>query len=155
MIIDSSYFTKGRRSIFNATSTGLKEMKPQSLAVNKVITDFIDQYSERFLYRVLGGELAEELLADDGGDEKMVNLFDALKEAWADYVMYHILRYSGQKLTIDGVVEIKSANTIISPAVYQANVWNDMVDQLRVFCVKYPSIRVDQCFLQKISSCWV
>ena len=155
MIIDTSYFTKGRRAIYNATSLGLEETKPNSVAVNKLITDFIEQYSPVFLNRALGGELAKKMLADDGGDEDTVSVFDALKEAWADYIMFHILRYSGQRSTVDGVVELKSANTIISPAVYQANVWNDMVDQLRVFCVKFPLIRVDQCFLQKISSCWV
>ena len=153
MNIDSSYFTKGRRYILNATNGDCTS--PSCKAVNSAIQTFIDQYSPVFLKKVLGEELTRKLMEDNGEDDKLKVFFEGLKEPLADFVMFHILRYSGQRATIDGLVELKSGNTIVSPAVYQANVWNEMVDGMRDFCMAFPEMRVDQSLLTKITSCWV
>ena len=126
-------------------------------AVNNAIDGFIKEYSPVFLTKVYGKELADKIIGTemDSADDQLRKKFESVAEPLADFVMFHILRNTSQRATIDGTVVIKSANTRVSPAVMQANIWNSMVDKLRDFCKQNEQVRVNQDLLVKITPCWL
>ena len=155
MNIDSSYFCSGSRQIYNANA-GVNEQR-QNFAVNSAIESFIKQYSPKFLVKVFGKDIADKILETEkeSADETIKSLFDGIAEAMAEYVLFHILRDTAERMTIDGVVILKNANTHVSSAVQQANAWNRMVDDLREFYASHQQIRANQDLLTKITPCWI
>lgn len=140
MLIDSSYFTKGPRHILNAslgTSTA-----PNNIEVNAAIEAYIEENQERFLGRLLGHTLGNRVNAylgclDDDENPRHNDNFDAvcarLREPFADYVFYRILRDSNTQSTMTGLVRLKCANEYVAPITRQVGVWNDMVEKNRAF----------------------
>ena len=160
MLIDVSYFTAGPRQIYNAT---LGKGTPKE---NAVIEQYITEYQEEFLCRVLGDEVGaavQKYLAelDDpeaDTDKDMEALCAKLRKPFADYVFFYILRDSGQTATITGLVRLKSANQYVEPIVRQVNTWNRMANSLNLFAewvdngeCPVPGIAIDEYLLKPIN----
>lgn len=135
MLIDISYFTKGTRHIYNATTD------PQPLAngyeVNEAIEDYICEFQERFLTGILGekyGNKANAYLVCLDEDESYKHndtfdsIFEQIRESFAYFVFYQILRHSNTQSTISGLVMLKCANDYTSPIKRQVSAWNRMVE---------------------------
>ena len=56
---------------------------------------------------------------------------ERLREPFADYVFFHILRDCQSQSTMTGLVRLKSANEYVSPIRRQVNIWNTLVDKHR------------------------
>lgn len=134
MLIDVSFYTRGRRRIQNA-SCGAK-LSVDSEAVGEYINDYIEDYQYEYLRKMLGEEVAEqvsEYLATTEGnslaerDDDMEVLCAHLRESYADYVYFFMLRDSGKYVTINGVMQTSADNTHISPIEAQVSIWNEMV----------------------------
>lgn len=156
MLIDCSYFTKGSRKIHNATLGNT--IDANSILANETIESYIAENQEIYLSKILGASLGNKVNAylvclDDDEDPKHNEAFDAvcdrLREAFADYVFYHILRNSNEESTITGLVRLKSANEYVAPRRRQVTAWNSMVDKHRLF-VEW--CRSEECPLDNISS---
>lgn len=146
MLIDSSYFTSGPRQIQNATLGGIT---PNIREVAKAIDGYISFYQSEFLTKMLGDRFGSEiqlylaeqdsttseddLIEEYSGNEEYDEICERLKESFADYVFYQILRDSSTTATITGLVVLKSANRPVSPLLRQISVWNDMVNKNRAF----------------------
>ena len=122
MLIDVSYFTAGPRQIYNAT---FGKGTPKE---NAVIEQYIAEYREEFLCRVLGDEVGtalqkylDDLDCDPESeiDKDMDALCAKLRKPFADYVFFYILRDAGQTSTITGLVKLKGANQYVEPIVRQ------------------------------------
>jgi len=143
MLIDCSYFAKGPRHILNATMGTADEMpNPNAAEVNAAILAYIDEYQEQFLSEMLGHSIGNKVynyLVCQEEDEKpphvksMEAVCERLREPFADYVFFHILRDINTQTTITGLVMLKCANAYVSPLSRQVNVWNAMVDKNRIF----------------------
>lgn len=136
MLIDVSYFINGPRRILNST---LGKGTPME---NAVIEQYIADYQDEFLSRVLGDKVGEVMLSylDERGDgweskidKDLESVCDKLRKPFADYVFYHILRDSSQTMTVTGLVKLKNANTYVEPIVRQVTTWNRMANRLNVF----------------------
>ncbi len=156
MLIDSSYFTKGYRRILNATlGTSAAMPTPNSVEVNNAIEGYIGECQEEFLRLALGsphGNKAHNyLVCKDEGDSFEVDvyeeIFEKLREPFADYVFFHILRSANDQSTITGLVRLKCANTYVSPIRRQVEVWNRMVEKNERF-LKWS--RSEECPLKDI-----
>lgn len=140
MLIDCSYFAAGPRHIQNA-SLGNNALSPDGRAVNAAIEAYIAEYQEEFLVNALGERLGNKvnayLICVDEGDnvanEKYDAVCDKLKDAFADYVFFHIMRDSNSQQTMTGLVRLKSANEYVAPITRQVNIWNDMVKKNKRF----------------------
>lgn len=140
MLIDCSYFTKGSRHILNA-SPG-KIPNANAIEVNESIEGYIAEYQEQFLSKMLGSSRGNKVNAylvclEEDESPKKNESFEAvcekLREPFADYVFFHILRDSNTQSTITGLVRLKCANEYVPPIRRQVNVWNAMVDKNRRF----------------------
>lgn len=140
MLIDCSYFTQGPRHIENASMGALPNAN--AVEVCKAIEAYIDQYQEDFLVRMLGSKVGNKVnaylvcLDEDEApkhNEHFDELCDKLRESFADYVFYHILRDTSTQATITGIVKLKCANDYVSPLRTQVWVWNRMVNRNRLF----------------------
>lgn len=140
MLIDVSYFTEGPRHILY-TSTG-KMLSPEAEAANAAIKAYIRRYQLPFLRAVLDSGKAVELQAylkklDENPKTAPIPDYDMvielLREPFADYVFYKILRDANTQSTITGLVRLKCANDYVAPLRRQVSVWNDMVDMIRDF----------------------
>lgn len=139
MLIDVSYFTEGPRHILNASpNTASALAKGQnSLAVNERIESYIRYYQPQFLEKMLGASLKAvfEMYIDeqDNGcadtDNDYEEMLERLRESFADYVYFWILKTANRKSTITGHVVLKNDNKIASPNVEMCRAWNDMVDR--------------------------
>ncbi|MCM1093788.1 MAG: hypothetical protein NC421_07530 [Lachnospiraceae bacterium] len=161
MLIDVSYFTAGPRQILNAT---LGKGTPKE---NAVIEQYIAEYQEEFLSRVLGedaGDAMQKYLDDLDSDPEadtdkdMDAVCSKLRKPFADYVFFYILRDSGQTASITGLVRLKVANQYVEPIVRQVSTWNRMVNSLNVFAewvdsgeCPVPSIVIDKYMLEPIN----
>lgn len=135
MLIDVSYFMSGSRHIQNASIS--KTAGADSLAVNGYIEAYIKELQPVFLEAMLGEKEADyamdylELSDDEGNEEadssKYEIVCNKLKEPFADYVLFHILRDASSEATITGNVRLKCANEYISPVRAQVVAWNRMV----------------------------
>ena len=154
MLIDVSYFLAGPRHIANAT---LAELPSQdSIAVNDTIVAYIKEFQPLFLSSMLGNKLSKEVTdylelleqenaeAEKGSEEesKYESLCKLLREPFANYVFFYILRDANSQATIKGLVLLKCDNTYVSPIQRQVSTWNDMVKKNREF-VKWASSK--QC----------
>lgn len=136
MLIDVSYFVEGPRHIQNASTS--KTAGADSLAVTGHIEAYIKKLQPVFLESMLGEKEAGYAMdyldmSDDEGNEdtepsKYEIVCDKLKEAFADYVLFNILRDASSQATITGNVRLKCANEYISPIKAQVIAWNRMVD---------------------------
>lgn len=136
MLIDVSYFTAGPRQIFNVT------LGKGTSKENAVIEQYITEYQEEFLCRVLGakvGEAVQSYLCDLDNDPEaetdkdMDGICAKLRKPFADYVLFYVLRDAGQTATITGLVKLKVANTYVEPIVRQVTTWNRMANSLNLF----------------------
>lgn len=136
MLIDVSYFVSGPRHIQNASTS--KTAGADSLAVNGHIETYIKELQPVFLEAMLGEKEAGYAMdyldmADDEENEgtepsKYEIVCDKLKEPFADYVLFNILRDASSQATITGNVRLKCANEYVSPIKAQVIAWNRMVD---------------------------
>lgn len=136
MLIDVSYFVSGPRHIQNASTS--KTAGADSLAVNGYIEAYIKELQSVFLEAMLGEKEAGYAMdyldmADDEENEgtepsKYEIVCDKLKEPFADYVLFNILRDASSQATITGNVRLKCANEYVSPIKAQVIAWNRMVD---------------------------
>ena len=161
MLIDVSYFTAGPRQILNAT---IGKGTPKESAV---IEQYIAEYQEEFLCRVLGdevGQVVQKYLDDLDSDpeadtdKNMEAICAKLRKPFADYVFFYILRDSGQTASITGLVKLKVANTYVEPIVRQVSTWNRMANNLNLFAewvdggeCPVPGIVIDKYLLESIN----
>jgi hypothetical protein len=140
MLIDCSYFTKGARHILNASLGTLPNAN--SADVCSAIEAYIAEHQEQYLIEMLGPTLGNKFNAylvcidedeNPTRNERMDVVCDLLKESFADYVFFHILRDANTQVTMTGIVLLKSANTYVAPIKRQVSVWNTMVDRNRRF----------------------
>lgn len=138
MLIDCSYFTKGARYILNASMGTMPN--PNAVEVCRAIEAHIAEHQERFLIRMLGSHLGNKVNAylvckeEDGTENENLNaVCERLKESFADYVFYQILRTSSTQSTITGLVRLKNGNEYVSPMSRQIISWNTMVERNRLF----------------------
>ena len=134
MLIDVSYFVAGSRHIQNASISNTAGA--DSLAVKGVIESYIKELQPIFLDAMLGEKEASYAMdfldmpvGEDAGGEpsKYEAVCDKLKEPFADFVLYHILRDASSEATITGNVRLKCANEYISPVNAQVVAWNRLV----------------------------
>lgn len=136
MLIDVSYFVSGPRHIQNASTS--KTAGADNLAVVGHIEAYIKELQPVFLEGMLGEREAGyamdylDMSIDKANEEtepsKYEIVCDKLKEPFADYVLFNILRDASSQATITGNVRLKCANEYISPIRAQVITWNRMVD---------------------------
>ena len=148
LLIDCTYFCKGERFIQNAPTT-IDTEDQNEIAVKDTIEGYVETLQDEFLCSMLGDSAAAILQSyldqkaevdarnaklEDGEepevfetDAELEFLADGLKESFADYVFYKMLRSVNTLVTTTGVVELKSANRYRTPADRQASIWNRMV----------------------------
>lgn len=134
MLIDVSYFISGPRHILNASKA--ETPKQDSVAVNAHIESYIKAYQKEFLEQVLGEESANIVIEEINSVEVDLSInavCEHLKEPFADYVFFHILRDANEQATVTGIVRLKSANEYVSPIRAQVSTWNSMVDKIHQF----------------------
>ncbi len=139
LLIDCTYFTKGERHIMNAPLT-LSPEDQNELAVMDTIHGFVETEQTQFLCLMLGESTAAVLQAYLDGKDAVTDeepevdadleyLADGLRESFADYVFYRMLRNVNTLVTTTGVVELKTANRYRTPADREASIWNRMVER--------------------------
>ncbi len=136
MLIDCSYFTTGSRHILNASMGTMPNAN--ATEVNNAIEAYIAEYQERYLRAMLGGSVGSRVNAylvclDEDSEQEHNDNFDTvceqLRESFADYVFYQILRDINSQVTITGVVQLKTANSYVAPIRRQVTAWNNMVER--------------------------
>lgn len=143
MLIDSSYFSNGSRHILNA-SLGTKDVlpNPNGIDVNRAIEGYIEEYQEGYLTLMLGHSLGNRVNSylvclEEDEEAKHVPGIDAicdrLRESFADFVFFHILRDMNTQSTMTGLVRLKCANEYVAPIRRQVSVWNSMADKNWLF----------------------
>lgn len=155
-LIDVSYFTSGPRQIQNASTAQMPLQA--SIAVNDAIEGYIKAYQNEFLLDIVGRRLAGHITdyldmldqeKDDLKDEAQdtsetepvaglsVSPYETIcrkiREPFADYVFFHILRDMNTQATITGLVRLKCANDYVAPIQRQVSIWNDMVKKNKEF----------------------
>lgn len=135
MIIDVTSFTRGARQIENAVET---PKTANHIAVAGRINGYIETLQSEFLLRAVGKPLCYEIDAYSRvehaePDERMERLIALLKEPFADYVFFRMLRDMNVQATITGLVRLKCANDYVSPLDKGVHTWNHMVDEMRYF----------------------
>lgn len=135
MLIDVSYFTYGPRQIENASI--VKMSAQNSLAVNESINGYIKHYQNLFLASILGNDLVNDFVNyitdNDNKDERYEVVCSKIRDSFADYVFFNMLRDMNRQATITGFVQLKCANTYMSPIKMQVTIWNEMVMKNRLF----------------------
>lgn len=164
MLIDCTYFADGPRHILNAT---LGTVNPNATEVCSAIEAYIAKFQKPFLYGVLGKEVGKQALdyiksLDAEDAERDVDLdmvLEQLKEPFADYVFFKILRDSSSQATMTGLVQLKSANTYVAPMKRQVATWNEMVEAIADFTdwcdsdeCPFPDIETSDNFKSKINT---
>lgn len=136
MLIDVSFFTAGSRHILNAT------LGTESTLVNDTILDYIATYQAEYLTGMLGavGEDIHSYLVDLDEDasternEAYDSICSRLRQPFADYVFFQLLRVSNTQATIMGLLRLKEgANEYASPMNRGVITWNRMVSRNRAF----------------------
>lgn len=164
MLIDCTYFTAGPRHILNAT---LGTVNPNATEVCSAIEAYIAKLQKPFLYGVLGIEVGKQALdyikmLDAEEAERDIDLdmvLEQLKEPFADYVFFKILRDSASQATMTGLVRLKCANEYVSPMRRMVSTWNEMVEAVADFIdwcdsdeCPFPGIVTSNDFKTKINS---
>ena len=138
MLIDVSFFISGPRHIMNATAATMPQQN--SLSVNAAIVSYIKHYQLAFLCELLGDGMAvaiDDYLTEkdqalkDGTEFETVEQYELLcgkiRESFADYVFFYILRDANTQATDRGLVIWKNDNEVVSPLHRQVSIWNEMV----------------------------
>ncbi|MBO4549524.1 MAG: hypothetical protein J5733_02230 [Bacteroidaceae bacterium] len=172
MLIDVTSFTSGARQIENAVQP---QKTANHIAVASRINGYIEALQPEFLRRVVCKPLCTQIDAysrvehrasveveetqQDGQqeqqveyaepDEIMESLIDLLKEPFADYVFFYMLRDMNVQPTITGLVRLKCANDYVSPLDKGVHTWNNMVDSLRVFVSEAELLGVQGVIIDK------
>lgn len=155
MLIDCSFFTKGSRRILNASMGTLPNANAREVC--ETIQSYIAENQERYLTEMLGPHLGNRfntylVCLDEDVDAKRIETMDAvcerLRESFADYVFFHILRDANTQSTITGLVQLKNANSYVSPIRRQVGIWNSMVEKNRLFAAWCDS---SECAISGIS----
>lgn len=143
MLIDCSYFVDGPRHIQNATLGNSGRMpKANSEEVNAAIEAYIKMFQWPFLKEALGAPIASsvnsylKLHEKHEGEKHDIDLdmvIEQLREPFANYVFYKILRDSNSQATMTGLVRLKCANDYVAPIRRQVSTWNDMVNMIADF----------------------
>lgn len=161
MLIDCSYFTKGSRHILNASVAALPNAN--AMEVNEAIEAYIAERQEQYLAKALGMELGNRVNAylvcmDEDDGTKAVERYDSicerLREPFADYVFFQMLRDANSQCTATGLVRLKCANEYVAPIQRQVNAWNSMVDKHRLIAEWLESVGgagISTDFLTKIN----
>lgn len=143
MLVDVSYFTAGPRQIRNATTA--KMPTTEGLSANNAIYGYIRSLQRKFLNDVVGitlaGQITDylEMMENESAETKddTVSPYEyvcrQLRESFADYVFYHILRDMNTDATVTGLVQLKSSNKYVSPIRRQVTTWNSMVEKNKQF----------------------
>ena len=171
MLIDCSYFIDGPRHIQNATLGKIppgKMPNANSEEVNAAIMAYVRMFQRPFLKEALGAPIASavisylKLIEQDEDEERDVALdmvIEQLREPFANYVFYKILRDSNSQATMTGLVCLKCANDYVAPIRRQVSAWNDMVEMMADFAewartsdCHVPGITTDSNLLTKINS---
>lgn len=154
--INASYFTKGPRKIDNARGSLGQSLVTQAAATT--IEGYIEFYQRDFLIKVFGMKLGceyNDYLEGEETDEEKESVLDHLRDAFADYVMYHFLRGQQTSSSTVGEKQLKGGNDTKSAAGRQAQMWNDMVTLMRMFVLWAQEHRVvacvDKSLLEKIN----
>lgn len=146
MLIDVTSFTNGPRQIENAIE---KQTNANQVAVAQAINGYIEYYQPIFLKKVVGARWCSLIEAyskvdhvheDEEGCETpaeptaeeitIISLIDMLKEPFANFVFFHMLRNMNTQATITGYVNLKCANSYVSTLDKGVRVWNQMVEEL-------------------------
>lgn len=143
MLIDCSYFVDGPRHIQNATLGDSGRMpKANSEEVNAAIEAYIKMFQWPFLKEALGAPIASsvnsylklhEKYEGKDHDVDLDMVIEQLREPFANYVFYKILRDSNSQATMTGLVRLKCANDYVAPIRRQVSTWNDMVNMIADF----------------------
>jgi hypothetical protein len=170
MIIDVTSFTSGPRQIENAA---VPQKTANHIAVAGRINGYIELLQSEFLRKVAGKPLCDEIDAysrvehravveentQEGSgnqavevaetDERLERLISLLKEPFADYVFFHMLRDMNRQATITGLVQLKCANSYVSPLDKGVQTWNHMADELRYFASEAELLNVEGVTIDK------
>ena len=165
MLIDCSYFIDGPRHIQNATLGRMPN--PNAEEVNAAIKTYIKMFQRPFLKEAVSAPIAGAIIAylklldmdeNEERDEALDMVIEQLKEPFANYVFYKILRDSNSQSTMTGLVRLKCANDYVAPIRRQVSIWNDMVDMMTDFsewckssACHIPGIVTDSNLLTKIN----
>lgn len=142
MLVDVSYFVAGPRQIRNATTA--KMPTTEGLAANNAIKGYISSFQKQFLNGIVGFTLADQIsdyleMMDNEPESKdeSVSPYEyvckRIRDSFADYVFFHILRDANTEATVTGLVQLKSANKYVAPIHRQTSIWNSMVEKNRQF----------------------
>lgn len=143
MLVDVSYFTSGPRQIRNATTA--KMPNPASITVNELINGYIKDLQRKFLNDMVGFTLASQIMdyldllgqetesAKEGNMSPYELVCRHIRDSFADYVFFHILRNLNVDVTVTGLVQLKCENKYVSPIQKQVIIWNGMVERNRQF----------------------
>lgn len=151
MLIDVTSFTRGPRQIENAVET---QKNANQIAVSERINGYIEFYRPEFLRRVVGEQLGMQIAVyseteHEEPDESLESLIGLLKEPFADYVFFHMLRDMNVQPTITGLVRLKCANDYVSPLAKGVQTWNRMVSGLRRLVIKSVGLGVEGASIDK------
>ena len=109
--------------------------------LSKEVTDYLELLEQE--NAEAEEDSGEETIVAAGEEEsKYESLCKLLREPFANYVFFYILRDANSQATIKGLVLLKCDNTYVSPIQRQVSIWNDMVKKNREF-VKWASSK--QC----------
>ena len=163
MLIDVTSFTSGPRQIENAVATPkTANQTAVTERINGYIDFYQSEFLRRAVGKQLGQSIDEycrvehfsnaeapveepgeeqneetsevnEQVEHEEPDDKMDSLIELLKEPFADYVFFYMLRDMNVQPTITGIVQLKCANSYVSPLEKGVQTWNRMVDGLRLF----------------------
>lgn len=142
MLIDVSYFTDGPRHILNASLGKMPNLDAE--AVNATIKAYICHWQRKFLNGVLERNYASvvdnylKLIDKDPGTDPEADadmVIEQLREPFANFVFFKILRDANTQPTVTGLVRLKCANEYVAPLRRQVSAWNEMVDLIRDFHV--------------------
>lgn len=170
MLIDVTSFTSGPRQIENAA---VPQKTANHIAVAERINGYIDFYQTDFLRHAVGPHLCsdidaysrvehhtqEETLAEENSNgeqvayeepnERMESLIALLREPFAEYVFFYMLRDMNALPTITGLVQLKCANSYVSPLEKGVQAWNRMVEGLELFAREAKGLGVEGVTIDK------
>ena len=108
---------------------------------------------------VLTGGAEEETPAEENSngeqvvyeepDERMESLISLLREPFAEYVFFYMLRDMNALPTITGLVQLKCANSYVSPLEKGVQAWNRMVEGLELFAREAKGLGVEGVTIDK------
>ena len=145
MLIDVTSFTSGPRQIENAVET---QKTANQIAVAERINGCVGFYQPEFLRRAVGKQWCSQIdeyskTEHEEPVELMESLINMLKEPFAEYVFFYMLRDMNHQPTITGLVQLKCANSYVSPLEKGVQAWNRMVDGMRLFAAEMQRLGVE------------